>query len=623
MDHTILDRAILKGVHLSDADLSNSQAIGANFSGSTAIRTLFRGASFSGVSFDNAILTQADFNSAVFLKAREDMDGKRKTCGLVNVQAIGAGFQACFFEEAILDGGDFSGGNFQGADLKKSSLKQGRFIGCIFTSADLSGSTMDGTKLISCQAEFANFRNLEQSIKKPMEPYSARWAGLFCDRRKSEENRCKECERLCFADSNVKECDFTSAMLTLANFTESSATGTRFVKAILTGACMELVDLSNAILSTDESPLSAWSTNADLLQDGPGSAIVTDESRACRAWNQFRIKCLHSKRDQNGHSWSQALLKNSVMCNTQIARTEIREVSIKNFLKNNLKCVYGDDNIAIGDVWRILKLNFESLGLYRESSLAFINERNERKFRNKGKAMRTVVMLIFFVVFSLFALGPLLANAEIIVDRHYIYLSAAIFILAIITDISRCYSNDCQSLSIRNRINSTFSYFSDAISCWLYNYGESPFQIGRSVLIIVILFGCCIYFFNYVAYTNIMISYPPDLDRLSIVIDSSIIEYCESGYKKPNFNIIADNSKTREDIDNLQREAMKQYLAPDSWLANFANSCYISLVAFTTLGFGDYRPLHWCKLYLSIEAFIGAVMIALFVFAIGRRTSRR
>ncbi len=49
---------------------------------------------------------------------------------------------------------------------------------------------------------------------------------------------------------------------------------------------------------------------------------------------------------------------------------------------------------------------------------------------------------------------------------------------------------------------------------------------------------------------------------------------------------------------------------------------YFSIVTFTTLGYGDLRPcanVTWARMVASLEAFIGAFMIALFVWTLARR----
>ena len=55
----------------------------------------------------------------------------------------------------------------------------------------------------------------------------------------------------------------------------------------------------------------------------------------------------------------------------------------------------------------------------------------------------------------------------------------------------------------------------------------------------------------------------------------------------------------------------------------FVNSIYFSAVTFTTLGFGDLHPVGLTKFYAALEACIGAILMALFVLSVARRTAAR
>ena len=50
---------------------------------------------------------------------------------------------------------------------------------------------------------------------------------------------------------------------------------------------------------------------------------------------------------------------------------------------------------------------------------------------------------------------------------------------------------------------------------------------------------------------------------------------------------------------------------------------YFSAVTFTTLGYGDYKPTGWLEIVAAVEAFIGAVMIAVVTISIARQFLRR
>ena len=57
---------------------------------------------------------------------------------------------------------------------------------------------------------------------------------------------------------------------------------------------------------------------------------------------------------------------------------------------------------------------------------------------------------------------------------------------------------------------------------------------------------------------------------------------------------------------------------------NFFDCIYFSTVTFTTLGLGDFRPVEgWGRILVGTEAFIGAFMMALFVYTFARRTGGR
>jgi len=55
----------------------------------------------------------------------------------------------------------------------------------------------------------------------------------------------------------------------------------------------------------------------------------------------------------------------------------------------------------------------------------------------------------------------------------------------------------------------------------------------------------------------------------------------------------------------------------------FLNTCYYSVVTFTTLGYGDYAPIGISKLFAIIEAYSGAFLMALFVITVYKNTMER
>ena len=55
---------------------------------------------------------------------------------------------------------------------------------------------------------------------------------------------------------------------------------------------------------------------------------------------------------------------------------------------------------------------------------------------------------------------------------------------------------------------------------------------------------------------------------------------------------------------------------------DFGNALYFSVVTFTSLGYGDIRPIGFAKMFAGIEALLGIFLISLFVFVFCRKMVR-
>lgn len=62
---------------------------------------------------------------------------------------------------------------------------------------------------------------------------------------------------------------------------------------------------------------------------------------------------------------------------------------------------------------------------------------------------------------------------------------------------------------------------------------------------------------------------------------------------------------------------------PGAVLIDLLNGWYFSVITFSTIGYGDFYPISpLSRLLVGIESLLGALLIALFVFVIGRRVAR-
>jgi len=126
-------------------------------------------------------------------------------------------------------------------------------------------------------------------------------------------------------------------------------------------------------------------------------------------------------------------------------------------------------------------------------------------------------------------------------------------------------------------------------SCFLnaiFGYGERPWRVIIISLIIILGFAF--------TFTSIGIGNP------------ELIELGNSAFSKSNTDIIS--------IGVIKNTVIKK----------FVDCLYFSLITFTTLGYGDFRPLEGLgRILAGSEAFIGAFMMALFVYTFARRTGGR
>jgi hypothetical protein len=133
-------------------------------------------------------------------------------------------------------------------------------------------------------------------------------------------------------------------------------------------------------------------------------------------------------------------------------------------------------------------------------------------------------------------------------------------------------------------------YFLLTFSSFFYGHGEKPWKIIRFSLIIVFLFAI---FFSISG-----IATSPENIKISIDFSELIFE-----------------KETKLFFDfNLVSKILK-----NTW-----ECLYFSTVTFTTLGYGDIRPVEpFSQLLAGMEAYIGLFMMAFLSYTLGRSDRRR
>ena len=106
-----------------------------------------------------------------------------------------------------------------------------------------------------------------------------------------------------------------------------------------------------------------------------------------------------------------ALLKNAILNNTHIDESEINQKDIS----AELIKVYGNDDMSISDVWRALKVNLTSLGLYELASKAYIAEKtSQHTYYKKYSCSITVHLLISYL--AVFVFSPVIRYISILLS---------------------------------------------------------------------------------------------------------------------------------------------------------------------------------------------------------------
>lgn len=143
---------------------------------------------------------------------------------------------------------------------------------------------------------------------------------------------------------------------------------------------------------------------------------------------------------------------------------------------------------------------------------------------------------------------------------------------------------ECRKESMKKKRFSAnwFKSFGYSLLKYTCGYGEKPFLVIRSSLLIIAL-GAILFFFCGVARTGTDV--PQERD--------SVIDYS---------------------LDSLSLNK--------TTLLDFGYCIYYSVVTFTTLGYGDIHPLGLSHIFASLEAFTGAFFMALFVLVFGRKMMR-
>ena len=124
----------------------------------------------------------------------------------------------------------------------------------------------------------------------------------------------------------------------------------------------------------------------------------------------------------------------------------------------------------------------------------------------------------------------------------------------------------------------------------LCGYGEKPFKVIWASLFLILLFAYSYLFSGIEFVGSSILNVPPNVIQYKLSLNSTGIQWLMS-----NFDSVKDD---------------------------FLLCLYTSVITFTTLGYGDVRPIGLSRIFASLEAGLGIIMTALFIFVFSRRMLR-
>jgi hypothetical protein len=255
------------------------------------------------------------------------------------------------------------------------------------------------------------------------------------------------------------------------------------------------------------------------------------------------------------------ILKKDILIN--FSNTLLRNTIIKRAqIENNLIQERRKEFSEAREVFLILKNNFNSIGKYEDEAWAHKKEKDMNRLSHW-----------FFSI-----------NREI--DRNNERKkNKYIFELPEIESSSEEGKYSFLGWIFSNHFS---KWFFSGISNIIYGYGERPWNVIISAGVIIIMFAL---FFSFIGIGN------PEIIELQ-------------GKIHP--------------IPGTDMRLISEGFLRNTKIMKFHISLYFSLITFTTLGYGDFRPLEGLgRILAGSEAFIGAFIIALFVYTLARRTGGR
>lgn len=514
-----------------------------------------------GERLDGAIINGIEFGNEISFS----------DCSLVNAQARDATFseginQRTDFRNADLRGTDFSSGNlvqakFSGADLTRADFSNSSLNDVNFTNADLSQTDLSNANLRE-----ANLTNTDLSKTK-----------LSGSRLEKADLSKADLSHRNLIGNKMVDADFSEASLRYTDFSKSNITRVNFSGSNLEDANLEEADASHSCFSG--ATLSRANCIGTDFEGGDLSAIEFTDGDATRAiFKDIVAEDAKFKRT----IFTNGSFKRAKLNNADFEESNIQDANIKSAEAENVNLSFADLSRCIARDCSFKGANLENSNLtqadlrgtdLRRSLLYQVivtdsRINNETKFGHKCR----------------YETDP---DTEIRFEENIERLQAAAWTYRRLESLYS--SNSLAKQAYQNHIrkeeakrayykeeNQYLNYSISTINRWLTRHGEGLGNILVSSIFVILSWGAL---------------------------------YPFAG------GIRGDNGE-------IYRLHLCTCIGPEIG-SSLLNSLYFSIATFTALGSNDYVPIGLTAKYLaSFQSLLGALLVALFIFTLGRKVDR-
>lgn len=552
----------IEGIILRNSNLGNA----ISFENCTMRDGDFSGGDFTGADFSDAHMPRSDFSNATLREA-----------SFSNSEVYNSTFKEASVWEADLSNSDLKKSDFcnssvSRSDFSYSKLHNSRFVDSSAHDVDFSNAHLEGVNLSQSTLSGSNFSNTllvdscfdDSNINKVNFSKASLPRSSFIGSR-GDNPKFIDCklEKAQFIESELNNPNFTKSNLKATDFSDASLSRGDFSQADLREATLTGADLTNTDFSGADLHGADFS-GADLSNANLSGANLEETSFESAQLQQANLEEANLKRSR----LEDCDLNSAVVKNANLERAVLTQADLFNANLTGSD-LYG---AVLADVRLNDETNFGFHYLEEPEKALWTHRQIQELFRKNALPKQ--------------ARRSYLQRKKIRRKQFWEKATIPPFIQGIVRQTNYFRVNNVLARKYRSYVTgnhakvskygNAFYWLKSSLSDLIMRYGEGPWRV-ISISLLVIMVSALVYpVFGIKSGTQIH-TYPP-IGRLS---SEKLFHIC---------NLLVE-------------------------------SLYFSTVTFTTLGYGDLQPVGLAKIISAIESFLGALLMALLVFVLGRRTT--